>query len=84
VHGDVVWPQVLADAAGGALQPVYEAGRVDAERLPRTWKRSRCLVTLRSRLTLVLMSKLYRQMYANTGSRQPTALASAARTGGPA
>src|SRR3954470_9653806 len=30
--GDVVWPQVLADAARGALQAVYEAGRVDAER----------------------------------------------------
>jgi len=35
--------------------------------LPRVWKRSRCLVTWRSRLTFVLMSKLYRQMYANTG-----------------
>ena len=30
--GDVVWPLVLGDAARGALQPVYEAGRVAAER----------------------------------------------------
>ena len=36
--GDVVWPQVLADAARGALQPVYEAGRVDADRfVPARW-----------------------------------------------
>jgi radical SAM superfamily enzyme YgiQ (UPF0313 family) len=31
------------------------------------WKRSRCTPTIRSRLAFVLLSKLYRQMYANTG-----------------
>jgi hypothetical protein len=31
------------------------------------WQRSRFLRTLRSRLAFVLISKLYRQMYANTG-----------------
>ena len=31
------------------------------------WARSRCTPTLRSRLAFVLISKLYRQMYANTG-----------------
>jgi radical SAM superfamily enzyme YgiQ (UPF0313 family) len=30
--GDVVWPRVLDDATRGTLQPVYEAGRVDADR----------------------------------------------------
>jgi radical SAM superfamily enzyme YgiQ (UPF0313 family) len=30
--GDVIWPLVLDDAARGALKPVYEAGRVDADR----------------------------------------------------
>lgn len=35
--------------------------------LPAVWKRSRCTPTLRSRLAFVLLSKLYRQMYANTG-----------------
>ena len=35
--------------------------------LPRIWARSRCTPTLRSRLAFVLLSKLYRQMYANTG-----------------
>lgn len=31
------------------------------------WQRSRCVRSLRARLTFVLVSKLYRQMYANTG-----------------
>jgi radical SAM superfamily enzyme YgiQ (UPF0313 family) len=35
--------------------------------LPQIWKRSRCTPTLKSRLAFVLISKLYRQMYANTG-----------------
>ena len=33
----------------------------------RIWARSRCTPTLRARLAFVLISKLYRQMYANTG-----------------
>jgi radical SAM superfamily enzyme YgiQ (UPF0313 family) len=36
-------------------------------RLDFIWRRSRCVRTLRSRLAFVLISKLYRQMYANTG-----------------
>jgi hypothetical protein len=35
--------------------------------LRRIWVRSRCTKTLRARLAFVLISKLYRQMYANTG-----------------
>ena len=35
--------------------------------LPRIWARSRCTRSLRARLAFVLISKLYRQMYANTG-----------------
>jgi hypothetical protein len=35
--------------------------------LRRIWRRSRCTPTLRARLAFVLVSKLYRQMYANTG-----------------
>ena len=31
------------------------------------WRRSRCVKTLKARLAFVLISKLYRQMYANTG-----------------
>lgn len=36
-------------------------------RLPAVWQRSRCVRSLRARLAFVLLSKLYRQMYANTG-----------------
>jgi hypothetical protein len=35
--------------------------------LRRVWERSKCTPTLRSRVAFVLLSKLYRQMYANTG-----------------
>jgi radical SAM superfamily enzyme YgiQ (UPF0313 family) len=35
--------------------------------LPSIWKRSRCVTSLKARLAFVLISKLYRQMYANTG-----------------
>jgi radical SAM superfamily enzyme YgiQ (UPF0313 family) len=35
--------------------------------LRRIWARSRCTPTVRARLAFVLISKLYRQMYANTG-----------------
>jgi len=35
--------------------------------LRRIWVRSRCTRTLKARLAFVLLSKLYRQMYANTG-----------------
>jgi radical SAM superfamily enzyme YgiQ (UPF0313 family) len=35
--------------------------------LPVVWKRSRCVPQFKGRLAFVLISKLYRQMYANTG-----------------
>jgi hypothetical protein len=35
--------------------------------LSKVWRRSRCVSRLRSRLAFVLISKLYHQMYANTG-----------------
>ncbi len=35
--------------------------------LPAIWQRSSCVRSIRARLAFVLISKLYRQMYANTG-----------------
>jgi hypothetical protein len=35
--------------------------------LPMIWRRSDCVRSLKARLAFVLISKLYRQMYANTG-----------------
>jgi len=34
---------------------------------PEIWKRAHCVKSLKSRLAFVFISKLYRQMYANTG-----------------
>ena len=34
---------------------------------PEVWKRAKCVKSLKSRLAFVFISKLYRQMYANTG-----------------
>jgi radical SAM superfamily enzyme YgiQ (UPF0313 family) len=55
-------------------------------RLPEIWKRAKCLKTLKSRLAFVFISRLYRQMYANTGiatdsARRTTASRSARWTG---
>jgi hypothetical protein len=35
--------------------------------LPRIWHRAQCVKSLKARAAFVLISKLYRQMYANTG-----------------
>jgi hypothetical protein len=35
--------------------------------LPAIWERSRCMRSTKSRIAFLLISKLYRQMYANTG-----------------
>lgn len=35
--------------------------------LPEIWKRAHCVKSLKARLAFVFVSKLYRQMYANTG-----------------
>ena len=36
-------------------------------RLPLVWERAQCVKSLKAKLAFVLISKLYRQMYANTG-----------------
>ena len=48
--------------------------------LRSVWKRSRCTPTLRARLAFVLLSKLYRLMYANTGIATDSARVSRATT----
>ncbi len=45
--------------------------------LARIWERSRCVPSLRGRLAFLLISKLYRQMYANTGISSDSARRSA-------
>ena len=48
--------------------------------LRSVWKRSRCTPTLRARLAFVLLSKLYRLMYADTGIATDSARVSRATT----
>jgi radical SAM superfamily enzyme YgiQ (UPF0313 family) len=56
-------PRMTADELRSRTQEVWD--RFYAVKL--IWQRSRFLKSLRSRLAFVLISKLYRQMYANTG-----------------
>lgn len=56
-------PVMSADEIRERTQGVWD----QFYRLSSIWKRSRILETLRARLAFVLISKLYRQMYANTG-----------------
>jgi radical SAM superfamily enzyme YgiQ (UPF0313 family) len=56
-------PLMTADEVRSRTQGVWD--RFYA--LPRIWARSRCVKTMKARIAFVLISKLYRQMYANTG-----------------
>ena len=56
-------PTMTADEIRARTQATWDA----FYRLPMIWKRSRCVRSLKARLAFVLISKLYRQMYANTG-----------------
>lgn len=48
--------------------------------LRSVWKRSRCVKSLRNRLAFTLLSKIYRQMYANTGIATDSARVNRAAT----
>jgi radical SAM superfamily enzyme YgiQ (UPF0313 family) len=57
-------PTLSPDEIRQRTQAVWD----DFYSLPKIWKRSRgAVVSLKARLAFVLISKLYRQMYANTG-----------------
>ena len=56
-------PVMTADEIRWRTQAVWDT----FYSLPRIWARSRCVRTVKARLAFVLISKLYRQMYANTG-----------------
>jgi hypothetical protein len=47
---------------------------------PAIWERSACTPTLKSRVAFVLLSKLYRQMYAGTGISTDSARRKKAKT----
>ena len=56
-------PVMSADEIRARTQAVWD----EFYSLRRIWARSRCTASLKARLAFVLLSKLYRQMYANTG-----------------
>jgi radical SAM superfamily enzyme YgiQ (UPF0313 family) len=56
-------PVMAADEIRARTQAVWD----DFYSLPKIWQRSKCVPNLKGRLAFVLISKLYRQMYANTG-----------------
>jgi len=62
----------IRDRTQGVWDRFYEFGAI--------WKRSSCTPTLRARLAFVLLSKLYRQMYAGTGISTDSARRKKAKT----
>jgi radical SAM superfamily enzyme YgiQ (UPF0313 family) len=56
-------PHMSGDEIRKRTQAVWD----DFYSIKNIWKRSSCTPNLRARLAFVLISKLYRQMYANTG-----------------
>jgi hypothetical protein len=52
-------PEEISARTQGVWNNFYSLGEV--------WERSKCVPTLRGRLAFLFISKLYRQMYANTG-----------------
>jgi radical SAM superfamily enzyme YgiQ (UPF0313 family) len=56
-------PQMSAEEIRRSTQQTWDR----FYRLKTIWRRSACVRSWRGRLTFVLVSKLYRQMYANTG-----------------
>ena len=56
-------PVMSADEIRRRTQEVWDS----FYKLSAVWKRSRCIKALRGRLAFTVLSKLYRQMYANTG-----------------
>jgi radical SAM superfamily enzyme YgiQ (UPF0313 family) len=63
-------PRVYAPHASMSAEDIRtrtQATWDDFYTIGRVWERSACVRSLRGRLAFVLISKLYRQMYANTG-----------------
>ncbi|MDP2318018.1 MAG: radical SAM protein [Acidobacteriota bacterium] len=68
-------PVMSADEIRQRTQRVWD----EFYRLPLVWQRAKCVKSLKSRLAFVMISKLYRQMYANTGISTDSARSDRAR-----
>jgi hypothetical protein len=69
-------PAMLPDEIRDRTQAVWDK----FYSLPKIWARSKCTPNLKARLAFVLISKLYRQMYANTGIATDSARVSRAQS----
>ncbi len=58
-HHETMSTEEIRERTQGVWDNFYNLGEV--------WNRSKCVPTLRGRLAFLFISKLYRQMYANTG-----------------
>lgn len=54
----------------------------DFYKLPAIWQRASCVKSMKSKIAFLLISKLYRQMYANTGIATDSARRNSARRWG--
>jgi radical SAM superfamily enzyme YgiQ (UPF0313 family) len=68
-------PMMSADEIRTRTQRVWD----QFYRLPLVWQRAQCVKSLKAKLAFVLISKLYRQMYANTGISTDSARVSRAQ-----
>lgn len=68
-------PTMGADEIRTRTQGVWDS----YYRLGEIWKRAKCVKSLKARLAFVFISKLYRQMYANTGIATDSARRKSAR-----
>ena len=67
---DALRPKVFSPHPLMSAEEIQQRTQVSWDRfysLKLIWRRSHCVRSLRARLAFVLISKLYRQMYANTG-----------------
>ena len=71
-------PSMTPDQIRARTQDVWDK----FYRFPQIWKRSRCTTSIRDRIAYILVSKLFRQMYANTGLASDSARKGRARKWG--
>jgi radical SAM superfamily enzyme YgiQ (UPF0313 family) len=69
-------PTMTPDEVRSRTQAVWDK----FYRTSTVWQRSKCIGSLKGRVMFVLISKLYRQMYANTGIASDSARQSRAKT----
>jgi len=63
VYSEIVPHTITAEEIRARTQAVWD----EFYSLKSVWRRSSCVTSIKNRLAFIFVSKLYRQMYANTG-----------------